>query len=97
MRRWSAAEAPEAVYSLKNNLARGHISLEENGETAAGAAQRRCCLGAELTVCSHKPVCSESLLLLPLPELRRVCEVWRAWLPVRLHSNRLLRGQLHYS
>lgn len=82
---------------LKINLLMGTSVLREMGETAAGTEGCLCYLGAAMTVCSHKPVCSESLLLLPMPELWRVREVWHGWLPVRLHSNRLLRGKLHCS
>lgn len=82
---------------LKINLLMATSVLREMGETAAGTEGCLCYLGAAMTVCSHKPVCSESLLLLPMPELWRVREVWRGWLPVRLHSNRLLRGKLHCS
>lgn len=42
-------------------------------------------------------ICSESLLLLPLPERRRVCEVWYRPISVWLHRHRLLRRQLHCS
>lgn len=77
------------------------VSLEggrgEAAAAAAGSAGRLWYSGAAVTVCSPQPVCSEPLLLLPVPELRRVCEVRRRRLPVRLHSDRLLRRELHRS
>lgn len=40
-------------------------------------------------------ICSESLLLLPLSECRRVCEIWYRPISVWLHWHRLLWRQLH--
>lgn len=42
-------------------------------------------------------ICSESLLLLPLSECRRVCEIQHRPISVWLHRHRLLRGQLYCS